>query len=133
MSKMEKSDSIFHANDDTFEKVVRKCDVPVVVDFWAPWCAPCHMVAPVIEELSREYAGKIRFVKVNVDEAQQTASFLGIRGIPTIAIFDQGKVVAQEVGAQPRSLLERMIKDVLKGQGTGRSTVSGTAPSTRRG
>ena len=102
------------ATDSTFEEVVVKSDIPVMVDFWAPWCAPCHMVAPVIEKLSIDYAGKIKFVKINVDEAQQVSQSMNIEAIPTIVVFNKGNAVSRQVGAQPRDVLEKMIQDSLK-------------------
>ena len=110
-------ENIVHANDETFEEVVTKSDVPALVDFWAPWCAPCHMVAPVIEELSRDYTGRVKFVKVNVDEARNVAVSLGIMSIPTIALFNQGQVRNQLIGVQSKAVLEEMIQESLKTAG----------------
>jgi len=107
-------ENIVHADDKTFDDVVIKSDKPALVDFWAPWCGPCHMLAPVFEELASEYKDRVRFVKVNVDEAQGTASSLGIMGIPTIALFHHGKPVDQQVGVQPKAILSNMLETVLR-------------------
>ena len=111
---MTTGENIVHANGETFEEVVVKSEIPALVDFWAPWCAPCHMVAPIIEELSRDYTGRVKFVKVNVDEAQNVAMSLGIMSIPTIAIFNQGQVSNQLIGVQTKAVLEKMIQDSIK-------------------
>ena len=92
---------------------VFKSNIPVLVDFWAPWCQPCHMVAPVIEELAQRYAGRIKVVKVNVDEANKVASSMDIRSIPTITLFNRERLVDQRVGVQPKGVLEDMIEGVL--------------------
>ena len=89
--------------DANFEEVVTKSDVPVLVDFWAPWCGPCRMVGPVLEEIAAEYAGKAKVVKVNVDEQTAVAGAMGIRSIPTIALFKGGQVVEVLVGARPKA------------------------------
>jgi thioredoxin 1 len=111
---MTTGENILHADGKTFDDVVVKSKTPALVDFWAPWCAPCHVISPVIEELSREYAGRIKFVKVNVDEAKDIAMSLGIMSIPTIAIFAGGQVRNQVIGVQPKAALERMIEDALR-------------------
>lgn len=102
-----------HITDSDFESQVTKSDVPVLVDFWAPWCAPCRMVAPVLEQIAQEYDGRAKVVKVNVDEEQMVAGSLGVRSIPTIALFHDGKVRDTLIGARPKeefkSLLDRHI------------------------
>jgi len=98
-----------HITDATFENEVIKSEIPVLVDFWAPWCGPCLMIAPVIDELATEFEGKVKITKMNTDE-NSTASRFGIRGIPTLLIFKQGQVVDHIVGAVPKS----MIADKLK-------------------
>jgi thioredoxin 1 len=108
--------NMVQADGQTFDDVVVKSEIPALVDFWAPWCAPCHVIGPVIEELSREYAGRVKFVKVNVDEARNVAMSLGIMSIPTIAIFTGGRVKNQLIGVQPKAVLEKMIEDSLKGE-----------------
>ena len=100
-------------NDDSFETEVEKSDLPVLVDFWAPWCGPCHMVAPFVEQLATEYDGKARVAKVNVDEAQQVAVKFGVRSIPTLLYFKGGKVVDQVVGAVPKEELKRKLDALL--------------------
>jgi thioredoxin 1 len=89
--------------DANFEELVVKSDVPVLVDFWAPWCGPCRMVGPVLDEVAVEYAGKAKVVKVNVDEQTAVAGSMGIRSIPTVALFQGGKVVEVLVGARPKA------------------------------
>ena len=111
---MATGENIVHANEETFEKVVVKSEIPALVDFWAPWCAPCHVVAPIIEELSRDYTGRVKYVKVNVDEAKNVAMSLSIMSIPTIAIFNNGQVKNQLIGVQSKVVLEKMIEDSIK-------------------
>ena len=91
--------------DATFEQEVLKSDTPVLVDFWATWCGPCKMIAPIVEELANEFAGKVKFGKVDVDSNQQIAMQFGIRSIPTLLIFKGGRVVDQLVGAVPKNKL----------------------------
>ena len=104
------SQYVEHATDDNFEDVVVNSDVPVLVDFWAPWCAPCRAVAPVLEELAEERAGGLKVVKVNVDEETRVAAEMGVRSIPTIALFHHGKVVEQVIGARPKSHFEALLE-----------------------
>jgi thioredoxin 1 len=99
--------------DEEFEAEVESKDGVTVVDFWAPWCAPCRMVAPIIESLAEEYEGRVRFAKVNVDEAQGVASRYGIRSIPTIGIFRNGEAVNGVVGAVPKQVLIQAIEETL--------------------
>jgi len=96
-------------NDANFEEEVIKSPLPVLVDFWAEWCAPCHMVAPSVAELAEEYAGRLKVCKANVDEGQGIASRYGIRAIPTLMIFKDGQVVDQIVGVVPKQHLESKI------------------------
>ena len=95
--------------DAAFEQTVLKSTVPVIVDFWAPWCGPCKMVAPILEKLARELAGKVVIAKVNTDENPEWASKYGVQGIPTMLFVAGGKVVHRQVGALP----ERMLRDVV--------------------
>ena len=98
-------------SDATFESEVLQSSQPVVVDFWAEWCGPCRQIAPALEEIAQELAGKVKIVKVNVDENQRTSAQYGIRGIPTLLLFKDGKVVAQKVGAQPKSNIKSWITE----------------------
>lgn len=99
--------------DATFDKEVRQSDIPVVVDFWAPWCGPCRQIGPALEELSAEYDGKIKVVKVNVDENPNSPAQLGVRGIPALFMFKGGEVVSNKVGAAPKAVLEGWIKETI--------------------
>jgi len=110
---MEKGD-MFHVSDGKFEEEVLKSDLPVLVDFWAPWCRPCLAIAPAVEELAREYSGRIRVGKMNVDDNPQTPSTFGIRGIPTLILFKGGKVVNQVVGAVPKTRLKSVIEESIR-------------------
>jgi thioredoxin 1 len=96
--------------DETFEVDVLKSSTPVLVDFWAEWCGPCRAIAPSLEDLSTEFAGKLDVVKVNIDENPMTPSQFGVRGIPTLLIFKDGKAVATQVGAAPKSVLKAFIE-----------------------
>ncbi len=100
-------------SDSTFDADVIGSDLPVLVDFWAPWCGPCRMVAPIVEELAEEYEGKVKFVKLNTDENPQVAGKYGIRSIPTLLVFKGGKPVGQIVGFRPKSDLEKRLQEVL--------------------
>ncbi|RMF85687.1 MAG: thioredoxin [Planctomycetota bacterium] len=97
-------------DDDNFESEVLKSDVPVLVDFWAEWCGPCQMLAPTIDELATEYAGKIKVGKVDVDAAQQTAMKYGIQNIPTVVLFDKGEPVERIVGARQKRDYQQVIE-----------------------
>ncbi|MCC5610502.1 thioredoxin [Nostoc sp. CHAB 5834] len=99
--------------DSSFKQEVLDSDVPVLVDFWAPWCGPCRMVAPVVDEISEQYEGKIKVVKVNTDENPQVASQYGIRSIPTLMIFKDGAKVDMVVGAVPKTTLASTIEKYL--------------------
>ena len=99
--------------DSSFKQEVLDSDVPVLVDFWAPWCGPCRMVAPVVDEISEQYKGQIKVVKVNTDENPQVASQYGIRSIPTLMIFKNGQKVDMVVGAVPKSTLASTLEKYL--------------------
>jgi thioredoxin 1 len=100
-------------SDSNFEQEVLKADKPVLVDFWAPWCGPCRMVAPVVEELADDYAGKVEFVKLNTDDNPDTAVKYGIRSIPTLLVFKEGEVAGQIVGFRPKSDLAERLDAVV--------------------
>jgi thioredoxin 1 len=107
-------DVLYHFTDGKFNKEVLQSDLPVLVDFWAPWCGPCLSIAPTVEELAKEYSGRIKVGKMNVDENPQTPSNYGIRGIPTLILFKDGKAVNQIVGAVSKSRLKSMIEESIK-------------------
>ena len=104
-----------HINDTSFKKQVLGSDVPVLVDFWAEWCGPCRMVAPVVEAIAKEYAGKLRVCKLNVDAAPRTARDYDVMSIPTLAIFKQGKEMRRVVGMLSRSQLKDMVGPHMEG------------------
>ncbi len=101
-------------NDQTFEAEVLKSPVPVLVDFWAAWCGPCRMIAPVVEEFSKEFAGRIKVVKLDVDENHNTASRFAIRSIPSLLFFKHGQLVNQIIGACTKSQIVSIAEDVVK-------------------
>ena len=100
---------IHHVSDATFEPEVLKSEVPVLVDYWAEWCGPCKAIAPVLDEVAKQYSGKLKVAKVNVDENQETPRKYGIRGIPTLMLFKNGNVEAQKVGALSKSQLTAFL------------------------
>ena len=102
-----------HVTDDTFEEEVVQSDVPVLVDFWADWCAPCKMIAPIVEDLAGEYDGKVKFAKLDVDSNPKVATTYGIRGIPTLLIFKGGSPVDQVVGAVPKAVLKGRLEKAV--------------------
>ncbi|WP_369370352.1 thioredoxin [Promicromonospora sp. Populi] len=105
--------STIKVTDETFKAEVLDSDIPVFVDFWATWCGPCRMVAPILEELSDEYEGKIKIVKIDTDENQQTAMDYGIVSIPTLNVYKGGEVVKSIIGARPKRALTEEIDEVL--------------------
>lgn len=106
-------DTVVELSDSLFENEVIKSDIPVLVDFWAPWCGPCKAIAPTVSQISKDFAGKLKVGKVNVDENQQTSIQFGIRSIPTLLIFKDGKIVEQIIGAVSQGDLEQSINKVL--------------------
>lgn len=107
------SDRILQVTDETFEEEVLKSPQPVLVDYWAEWCGPCKMIAPLLDEIAEEYAGRIKVVKLNVDENPNTPPRYGIRGIPTLMLFRNGEVEATRVGALSKSQLTAFIDSNL--------------------
>jgi thioredoxin 1 len=103
------ADDILTLSDATFDETVAGSDTPVLVDFWAEWCGPCKMIAPILDEIAREYAGKLKIAKLNIDDNQATPPKYGIRGIPTLMLFKNGNVEATKVGAVSKSQLTAFI------------------------
>jgi thioredoxin 1 len=102
-----------HVNDNTFEKAILKSPLPVIVDFWAPWCGPCRMVAPTLEKIAKEYEGKLVVAKVNTDENTQWAGRYGVSGIPTMLFISGGEVIHEQVGAVPHDYLKQIVDKFL--------------------
>ena len=109
------SENVVKATDVDFEEKVVKSDVPVLVDFWAPWCGPCRTVGPIIEEIADDYAGRVKVVKVNVDESNQVAGSMGIRSIPTIALFHEGEAKEKLVGVRTKADYVALLDKILNG------------------
>lgn len=107
------SDFIKHVSDASFDADVLKSDLPVLVDYWAAWCGPCKMIAPLLEEAATQYQGRVIIAKLNVDENPDSAAKYGIRGIPTLMLFKEGKVSATKVGALSRSQLQAFLDDSI--------------------
>lgn len=107
------SNSIKHVTDATFESDVLKSDLPVLVDYWAEWCGPCKMIAPLLDEAANQYQGRVIIAKLNVDDNPDTAARFGIRGIPTLMLFKDGKAVATKVGAMSKSQLNAFLDESL--------------------
>jgi len=104
---------LFEVTDENFDTEIMNADMPSMVDFWAEWCGPCRMVSPVVEELAKEYEGKIKVAKMNVDQNRQTPARFGIRSIPTLIFFKGGEVSNTIIGAQPKSSIEEELKKLL--------------------
>ena len=104
---------IVNATDENFKNIVLESDVPVLVDFWAPWCGPCRMIAPLIEEIADEYAGRMKVVKLSTDENMDSALEYSIRSIPTLGIFRDGQIVDTVIGAAPKKMLKAKIDQHL--------------------
>ncbi len=105
--------NVLQVTDDTFDAEVLKSETPVLVDFWASWCGPCRAIAPVVEELSEQYAGKVKIAKLNVDESPKTPGQYGIRAIPTLIMFKGGQVADQITGAVSKSHIEQALQKLL--------------------
>ena len=105
--------STVHLSSSNFDNEVLQTDIPVLVDFWAEWCAPCHMVAPAVEEIAKEYEGKLKVCKLNVDEAGDIAGKFGVMSIPTLIVFKAGQKVEQVVGVVPKGQLQELINKTL--------------------
>ena len=103
------SDNIVHVSDQSFEQEVLNSEIPVLIDYWAEWCGPCKMIAPVLEELAAEYGDKLKIAKLNIDENPETPPKYGIRGIPTLMLFKNGNVEATKIGAVSKSQLSEFI------------------------
>ncbi|OAM26670.1 MULTISPECIES: thioredoxin TrxA [Eikenella] len=99
------SNLIIHSSDAAFEQDVLKSDLPVLLDFWAPWCGPCKMIAPILDDIAEELQGKLKVVKINIDDNEQTPAQFGVRGIPTLMVFNNGQRVATKVGALSKGQL----------------------------
>ena len=107
------SDAITHVSDDQFDSEVLKSSAPVLVDFWAEWCGPCKMIAPILDELAESYAGKLKIAKINIDHNQKTPRNYNVRGIPTLMIFKDGKVQATQIGAVSKTQLTQIIDKAI--------------------
>ncbi|MDK2980057.1 MAG: thioredoxin 1 [Chloroflexota bacterium] len=110
-----------HVTDAAFEKTVLQSKLPVIVDFWAPWCGPCKMVAPILEKVAKEYDGKLVVAKVNTDENQEWAGRYGVQGIPTMLFVAEGKVIHRQVGAVPEGILRDALSQFLEVAGSNKS------------
>jgi thioredoxin 1 len=105
--------TLLHVNDKNFADEVLNAQLPVLVDFWATWCGPCRSISPIIEELAKEFTGRVKVTKLNVDESPATPSQYGVRGIPTLILFKGGKILDQIIGAVPKARLIAMIEKAL--------------------
>jgi thioredoxin 1 len=112
-AKMADESSLTHVSDKNFASEVLNSTLPVLVDFWATWCGPCRSISPIVEELAKEFTGKVKVTKLNVDESPATPSQYGVRGIPTLILFKGGKILDQIVGAVPKARLKAMIEKAL--------------------
>ena len=110
---MANESSLVHVNDKNFASEVLNSDLPVLIEFWATWCGPCRSISPIVEQLAKEFIGKVKVTKLNIDESPVTPSQYGVRGIPTLILFKSGKIVDQIVGAVPKSRLKALIEKAL--------------------
>ena len=102
-----------HVTDATYEQAVLKSELPVIVDFWAPWCGPCKMLGPLLDQAAKKYAGKLIVAKINIDDDSDTASVLGVQSIPTLLFVKNGEIVNRTVGSMPGAQLENLILDLI--------------------
>jgi len=107
------STKVIHGTDSTFDESVLRSQIPVLVDFWAPWCGPCRMIGPILEDIAGEYDGKVKIVKINVDEETETAGKMNIRSIPTVALYSGGELQETAIGARPKEYFIEMLKKVI--------------------
>ena len=110
---MSNESGLLQVNDKNFTLEVLQSDIPVLVDFWATWCGPCRVISPIVEELAKEFSGRVKVTKLNVDESPVTPSQYGVRGIPTLILFKEGKILDQIVGSVPKARLKAMIEKTL--------------------
>ncbi|MEY2448513.1 MAG: thioredoxin 2 [Acidimicrobiaceae bacterium] len=104
---------IADAGDDSYRDVVEESSLPVLVDLWAPWCGPCHLVSPALEQLANDFAGEVKLVKINVDESPSISQRFGVQGIPTLLVTRKGEVIARQTGAAPESTLRTWLEHAL--------------------
>ncbi len=110
---MASESGLLQVNDKNFTAEVLQSDIPVLVDFWATWCGPCRAISPIVEELAKEFSGRVKITKLNVDENPSTPSQYGVRGIPALILFKEGKVLDQIVGSVPKARLKTLIEKAL--------------------
>ncbi|HPC73471.1 MAG TPA: thioredoxin [Syntrophales bacterium] len=107
------SEDLIHVSDGNFDQEILKSDQPALVDFWAPWCGPCQRIAPIIDELAKEYKGRVKVAKINVDESRKVATDLGVMSIPTLILFKGGQIVDKIVGLAPKDRLKEFVNKAL--------------------